>query len=172
MSNVQEETLTDWKSLSLADLDTPEKLKRIFFIAEWMFEHRHWKGLQAIWRYTFGTLDSLNLHTMRTKEYQSAFRRLSVLAVMVASSMLAEGQEIWSIIFVLERGREILNSLSFLSTKSQRIKYDPHLERQVEELVADLRNPGPERNHEFRHLEPFETKFQRNAQGGAGPDHL
>lgn len=159
--DVQEENLADWKSPSLVDLSTPEKLNRVFSLAEWMFEHRKWDGLQATWGYSFGTLDSLDLHTMRTKVYRSAFRRLSALAVMVASSMLAQGQDIWSIVFVLERGREVLNSLSFLSTQSQRIKYAPHLQRQVEELVADLRNPGPERNHEyrrsqFRQLEPFE----------------
>lgn len=160
-SDVKEETLAHLESLSSADLDTPQKVRHMFSLGEWMFEHRRWKGLQAIWRYCFRTLDSQNLHTARTKEYRSLFRSLSVLAVMVASSMLAQGQEIWSIILVLERGREVLNSLSFLPTRSQRIKYSPHLERQVEELVADLKNPGLERNHEyrrsqFRHLGTFE----------------
>lgn len=161
LSDVLKEKMTDWRRPSMTDLDSIEKLDRFMSIGELMFEHRQWKGLHAIWRYCFGSLDSLNLHTMRAKEYQIAFRRLAVLAVMVASSMLAQGQEIWSIILVLERGREVLNSHSFLSTRTQRIKYDPHLKRQVEELVADLNNPGPERNHEwrrsqFRHLGAFE----------------
>lgn len=60
--------IPDWEGLS-PDLDTPEKLERIMSLGEWMLEHRQWKGLEAIWRYSFATLDSLNLHTMRTKEY-------------------------------------------------------------------------------------------------------
>ena len=152
--------MPDLERLS-SDLDTPVKLERIMSLGEWMLEHGQRKGLEVIWRYAFAILDSLNLHTMRTKEYRSSFRRLAVLAVMVASSMLTQGAEIWSIISVLERGREVLNSLSFLSTQAPRIKYAFNLERQVEEIVADFKNPGLERNHEwrrsqFRHLEAFE----------------
>ena len=161
LSGVQEETVTELKSLLSADLNTAEKVTRMLSLGERMFQIQQWKGLQAIWHHCFGTLDALDLHTMRTKEYQAPFRRLSMLAVMVASSMLAQNQDIWSAILILERGREVLNSLSSLPTRSQRIKYDPHLERQVQELVADLKNPGRERNHEyrrseFRHLETFE----------------
>ncbi|KAF7506299.1 hypothetical protein GJ744_011872 [Endocarpon pusillum] len=140
----QEETVTGLKSLLSAHLDTAEIVTRMPSGATASEPWTLW-----IW------------HKMRTKEYQAAFRRLSMLAVMVASSMLAQNQDIWSAILVLERGREVLNSLSSLPTRCQRIKYAPHLERQVQELVADLKNPGRERNHEyrrseFRHLEAFE----------------
>lgn len=112
-----------------------------------MFEQNEWKDLQRVWEYCMSILDPRNLHAMQTKAYQVAFRRLSSFAVTAASAMLVQKCEIWSIILGLETCCENLNSLSFLSTRSYRIKYSPRLERKVQELVADLKFPGPERNH-------------------------